>query len=111
MWGSSDSREARRFGWRHVLVSVLIFALAASVATRVFHGFCADNPSVQASVSHAMVQRLALDAVEFTRPVLQFADALLPVAALQAHLADPPIRSVEFLESLYNRPPPPVSFL
>ena len=100
-----------RISWRHVIVSLAILALTVSVATRTFHGSYPEQASAQASAPQAMRQHLATDAIELTNPVSQFAVLPLPVAAPHAPPAEPDPRSVEFSESLYDRPPPSTSLL
>lgn len=111
MWRAFQVREAQGFSWRQVVVSLAILALTVSIATRTFGGFHSAHPSVQASASQAVRQHLAVDAIGLTYPVWQFTFLLLPVAAPHTPPAEPDVHSIEFSESLYNRPPPSVSLL
>ncbi len=106
MFGLCHSRGIERFPRRRVVVSLAILALTVSLSTRTFHAFAPEDPSVQSHQSHAMRQYLAADAIEIAPPILRFADLLLPVVAAPVPPAEPDVRSIEFSESLYNRPPP-----
>ena len=92
--------------WHIGIVLLIVLALCTSVSTRTFQCTATSHSSAQSYPSHAMRQHMATDAAVFEKPVSGVADALLPVAAPHAPPAELEIRSVEFLESLYNRPPP-----
>jgi hypothetical protein len=112
MWVKSDLRgEKSRFSCRHVVVLLAILAISLSVATRTFHGFSFDHPSVQSNASQAMRQHLAADAVVLTNPVSDLGAMLLPMAAPHAPPDEVPVHTLVFTESLYNRPPPSISLL
>ncbi len=110
MWRTTQfgSRGSR---WRRLVVLLAILALSASLATRVFHEFDVAHASVHSDPSQGMRQHLAADAYVLVAPNARFAIMLLPVAAPHAPPAQPEIRTVEFEESLYNRPPPCISLL
>ncbi len=94
-----------------MVVLLAIFAITASIATRTFHGFYFDHPSVQTDSSHAMRQHLAADAVVLTNPISNLGTLLLCVSAPHAPPVEVQAHTVEFTESLYNRPPPSISLL
>jgi hypothetical protein len=113
MWRKSNllRGENGRFSGRHLVVLLTIFAISVSVATRTFHGFDLDHPSVESNPAHAMRQHLAADAVVLTKPVSNLGAMLLPVAAPHAPPVEVQIPTVELAQSLYNRPPPSISHL
>ena len=112
MWRGYHRRrgETSRFSGRPVVVLLAILAISASVATRSFHGFYLDHPSVHAHPSHAMRQHLAADA--FVPPNATLTPvANLPVATPNPLPVDVRVHTVELAESLYNRPPPSIPLL
>jgi hypothetical protein len=106
MWRRFHVREGRGLSWRQVVVALAIVALTVSVATRTFGDSYSGHPVVQTSSSQAARQHLAVDAIGPTHPVWQSAFLLVPVVSPHAPLAEPGVHSIEFSESLYNRPPP-----
>lgn len=113
MWGKNNLIRGKslRISGRDAVVLLAILAISISVATRTFHFVAFDHPTVQADPSHALRQHLDADAVCLSKPVSNLAVMLLPVAAPHAPPADPQVRSVVLIESLYNRPPPVLSLL
>jgi len=113
MWRGCDlfGGGKNRFSVRQGLVLLAILAIFASVATRTFHGFAVDHPSVRTDASHAKRQHLDADAVVLTNPVSNLGAVLLPVAAPHAPPSEPRVHTVELTQSLYHRPPPPISLL
>jgi len=111
MWGLLRIRDTRRPMWQRAVVLLAIFALTVSVATRVFHCIEVAHVSVHTDPSQGMRQHLAADAFVLVAPNARFAVMLLPVMAPHAPPVEPQIRTVEFDESLYNRPPPSLSLL
>jgi hypothetical protein len=113
MWRRPSLIRGRksRFSVRHVVVLLAVLAISASVATRTFHAFDLDHPSAQSDPSRATRQHLDADAVAFAQPVSDLGTLLLPVAAPHAPPAEVPVHTILFTESVYNRPPPPISLL
>ena len=113
MWRKSNllRGEKSRLSFRHVVVLLAIFAISVSVATRTFHGFCLDHPSVHADPSHALRQHLAADAFVLTNPTLTPGTMLPPVAGPLAPPVEVRVHTAELTESLDNRPPPSISLL
>ena len=100
-----------RIPWRNLVVLLAVLAISVSVATRTFHGFSLDHPSVQADASHAMRQHLAADAFVLTHSVSSLGAMLIPAAASPVSPSEDLVHRFELTESLYNRPPPSISLL
>ncbi|MGB9073691.1 MAG: hypothetical protein WCC22_13710 [Terriglobales bacterium] len=81
------------------------------MATRTAQSIGSTHPTAQADSFHAKRQHLAADAFEFTSPVLQLLDMLLPAVAPYAPPAECHVSTTELKESLYDRPPPSASLL
>lgn len=86
-------------------MALLVFALTASLPTRVFHSAFTAGPQVQSSSSYEKIQHRDKDASEWVPPVAE-------LSILWVEEASVPPEPGEYLhvhfhyESLYNRPPP-----
>jgi hypothetical protein len=109
--GKSGLWAGSRISWRKVVVLLAIFAFSASVTTRTFHGVSNLNPTAPADQQAAKQQQLDDDAIEIKDPVLQTVAVLFPTGAAHPPLIEPRIRTVDIVESLYDRPPPSISLL
>jgi len=92
--------------WRLVLVSVVMFSLALTLATRTFHDATSLSTTVQSSSLQAMRQHMDRDAVRWTAPVATLAVAQAPTFYPRVAPAGPPLPTLLLEENLYNRPPP-----
>jgi hypothetical protein len=110
-FGKSGFFPGSRISWRSLVVLVAIFAISASIATRTFHSVSYMNPTAPADREGAKRQQLDDDAVEIKDPVLQTAAVLLPVGAPHPPPVEPQIQTVDFVEPLYDRPPPSIPLL
>jgi hypothetical protein len=92
--------------WRLVLVSVIMFSLAVTLATRTFHDTTSLSTAVQSSSLQAVRQHMDRDAVRWTAPVATVAVAQAPTFYPRVAPAGPPLPTLFLEENLYNRPPP-----
>jgi hypothetical protein len=93
--------------WRWVLISVVMFSLALTLATRTFHDTTSNNAAtVQSSSPQAMRQHMDRDAVRWAAPVATLAVAQAPTFYPRVTPVGPPLPTLLLEESLYNRPPP-----
>jgi len=103
-----DSRSRR---WSALVVLLVVCSLTASVATRYsfFRGSSDDTVTkVQKHVSpEPSRQRLMKNAATWVPPVVASAVFEAPSSYPRVAPAGPPIPSLFFEKSLYNRPPPP----
>jgi hypothetical protein len=90
-------------------VFVIVFAicgLTISLATRTFRVEIAHSVSVSSGDAQAMRQHMDRDAANWVPPVPIFTVLQLPTFYPHVAPAGPPLASVLFDKSLYNRPPP-----
>lgn len=92
--------------WRALLSVAAILALSASLGTRTFHVTIPHSVSVQSDSTAAVHQNMDGDAFQWVAPVLVF--SVLPAPSFYPRVAPagPPLPSLNFDETLYNRPPP-----
>jgi hypothetical protein len=102
----SSRPERSRSSCRLLVVSFAIFALTASVATRTSVLTDSHGASVQSVSVQAMRQHLDGDAVRWVGPALLLTVLEAPSFYPRVAPAGPPLSSLVFDESLYNRPPP-----
>jgi hypothetical protein len=93
--------------WRWVLVSVLMFSLVVTVATRTFHVAVPHSATVQSNSPQAMRQHMDRDAVRWVAPIAKIVAVTFPTFYPRVALVGPTLPTLLLLEdSLYNRPPP-----
>lgn len=102
--------DSRSRGWSALVVLLVVCSLTASVATRYsfFRGTSDDTVTrVQKHVSpEPSRQRLMKNAATWIPPVVVSAVLEAPSSYPRIAPAGPPIPSLFFEKSLYNRPPP-----
>jgi len=97
--------RVRLLSGRGIAVALVIFALTASLATRVFHDTYSTTSQVQSTSSYQKVQHRDKDASEWVPP----ASELSILWVEEASVAPEPRNELYVrvhCESLYNRPPP-----
>jgi hypothetical protein len=94
---------------RWALVSVVMFFLVLSLATRTFQGATPHARTVQSSSPQAMRQHMDRDAVRWAAPVAIITVAQVPTFYPRVVPAGPPLAVLLIEENLYNRPPPAYS--
>jgi hypothetical protein len=100
-------RGKRVWACSALVVALAVLSLTVSLATRTFHDMTASHRvSVRADSQQAMRQHLNKDAAHWPAPVFDFAVLDTPTFYPRVAPAGPPIPSLHFDESLYNRPPP-----
>src|SRR5580658_3214135 len=87
--------------WRWAFVSVVMFSLVITLATRTFHETPSRNTTVQSSASQATRQHMDRDAIRWSAPVAKVASSQVPTFYRVA-TARPPIPTLLLEESLYN---------
>lgn len=92
--------------WRVLLIILAICGLTVSLATRTFRLKTPHGISVTSGEAQAKRQHMDRDAARWVPPVPIFAILQVPTFYPYAAPAGPPLASVLFDESLYNRPPP-----
>ncbi|HET8826585.1 MAG TPA: hypothetical protein VFM77_15705 [Terriglobales bacterium] len=97
--------KVRLLSGRGVAVALVVFALTASLATRVFQGGYAAAPQVQSSSSYQKIQHRDKDASEWVPPVAELSILWVEQASVTPEYGEEPHVDVHY-ESLYNRPPP-----
>lgn len=85
---------------------LLILALTVSLATRVFHITLTHGVTVQSNSPQAKRQHMDKDAARWVPPVSYYAGYGVVSFYPRMAPAGPPLPSLQFDESLYNRPPP-----
>jgi hypothetical protein len=107
----TNLEDSRSRGWSALVVLLVVCSLTASVATRYsfFRGSSDDTVTrVQKHVSpEPSRQRLMKNAATWIPPVVVSALFEAPGSYPRVAPAGPPIPSLFFEKSLYNRPPPP----
>lgn len=91
---------------RLAFVSVVMFSLVLSLATRTFRGTTSHSIAVQSNSPQAMRQHMDRDAVRWAAPVAKVTVLLAPMLYPRVAPAGPPIPTLLIEENLYNRPPP-----
>jgi hypothetical protein len=93
--------------WRaRVLVSVVLFSLVVTLATRTFHVAIPHSTTVQSSSQQGMRQHMDRDAIRWAVPVAKLTVAQAPAFYPRVAPAGPPVPTFLLEENLYNRPPP-----
>lgn len=92
--------------WTSMLVLQLVFTLAGTLATRVFHGHLDDVPSVQQKHTSARGEHLSRDAHDWDGAFIHFFDSGLVVAPFLPNHDVLPVRTIRTGGPLDNRPPP-----
>lgn len=92
--------------WQRFIIVLAICGLTLSLATRTFRGNIFQGVGVSSGAAQAMRQHLDRDAARIVPPVPLFTTLQLPTFYPYVAPAGPPLASVLFDKSLYNRPPP-----
>ena len=92
--------------WRVFVIALAICGLTVSLATRTFRLTFPQTPTAESSSAQAARQHLDRDASTWVPPVPTLTTLSAPVFYPRVAPAGPPIPSVLFDESLFNRPPP-----
>jgi hypothetical protein len=92
--------------WYVLVVIVAICGLTGSLATRTFRLTIPHGVTAQSGDSQATRQHLDRDAAQWVPPAPVLSTQQAPVLYPRVAPDGPPIPSVLFDESLYNRPPP-----
>lgn len=93
-------------GWWVLIIALAICGLTVSLATRTFEVVVAHRASVSSGDAQAMRQHMDRDATRWMPPVPLFTFLQAPSFYPYVAPAGPPLATVLFDESLYNRPPP-----
>ena len=92
--------------WRLVLVSVVMFSLVVTLATRTFHDPASHSATVHSCSVQVMRQHMDRDAVRWAAPVANITVAQAPPFCPRVAPAGLPLPTLLLEENLYNRPPP-----
>lgn len=93
--------------WRLAFVSLVMFSLVLTLATRTFHDTTSSlSTTAQSSSPQAMRQHMDRDAIRWVVPVATLAVAQAPTFYPRVAPAGPPLPTLLLEENLYNRPPP-----
>ncbi len=92
--------------WRLAFVSVVMFSLVLTLATRTFSGTTFHSIVVRSDSPQAMRQHMDRDAVRWVAPVATITVAQVPVFSPRVILTGPSLPTLLLEENLYNRPPP-----
>ena len=92
--------------WRRALVSVVMFSLVLTLATRTFHVTLPYKTTVQSGDSQAVRQHMDRDAIRWAGPAAKVTVSEAPTFYPRVAPAGPPLPTLLLEESLYNRPPP-----
>jgi hypothetical protein len=103
--GTEQVPKVRLLSGRGFAVALVIFALTASLATRVFHDTHSSTPQVQSSSSFQKVQHRDKDASEWAPPVSELSILWVEEASVVPDTREDIHVRVHY-QSLYNRPPP-----
>lgn len=98
-------RKAYLFSSRGIAVALVVFALTASLATRVFHADYSATRQLQSSSSYQKIQHRDKDASEWAPPVAELSILWVEEASVTPDFLEELYARVHY-ESLYNRPPP-----
>jgi hypothetical protein len=96
----------RRPRWHLLIVVVAVFCLTASLATRTFRLTGPHNVTIQSNSAQAMRQHMDRDAARWVIPAPVLTTLQVPTFYPHVAPAGPPLPSILFDKSLYNRPPP-----
>lgn len=111
----SPLKDERQKNWCAVIVLLAVCSLTISVATRYSLPLDVSSHSVkQVQTNHSLDakrQRLTKNAANWVPPILGPWISLAPAFHPSIELARPPVASLFFEKSLYNRPPPALIFL
>jgi hypothetical protein len=102
----SQPVSSQRLKWYALVVVLTICALTTSLATRTFRLHFSPTATVRTNSAQAMRQHLDRDAVRWVAPVPVLTTLQAPTFYPRVAPAGPPLPSLFFDESLYNRPPP-----
>lgn len=92
--------------WRLAFVSVVMFSLVVTLATRTFRGTTSHSIAVQSNSPQAMRQHMDRDAVGWTAPVAKMVVSQAPTFYPLVAPTGPPLPTFLIEENLYDRPPP-----
>ena len=92
--------------WRWAFVSVVMFSLVITLATRTFRVAVPHSATVQSNSPQAMRQHMDRDAVRWAVPVAKITVAPVPTFYPRVALAGPPVPTFLVEENVYTRPPP-----
>jgi len=93
-------------GVRIFLIGLAICGLTVSLATRTFRLSVPHGTTVSSGDAPAMRQHMDSDATHWVPPTPIFAVLEAPTSYPYVAPAGPPLASILFDKSLYNRPPP-----
>ena len=99
-----SGRSAPRWHWG--VVSVVMFSLVVTLATRTFHGTTFPSTTVHSNSPQAMRQHMDRDAIRWVPPVSEIATEQAPTFYSRMAPVGPPLPTFLIEENLYNRPPP-----
>lgn len=97
--------KVRLLSGRGIAVALVVFALTASLAARVFQGGYSDTSQVQSSSSSQKIQHRDKDASEWVPSVAALSILWVEQASVVPDSGEEPHVHLHY-ESLYNRPPP-----
>lgn len=103
--GAERVPKVRLLSGRGIAVALVVFALTASLATRVFHNSYSTTSQVQSSSSYQKIQHRDKDASEWVPPAAELSILWVEEALVVPDSGEEPHVRVHY-ESLYNRPPP-----
>lgn len=92
--------------WRWALVSVVLFSLVVTLATRTSHLTIPHSITVRSGSLQAMRQHMDRDAVRWTAPVARLTRLQAPTFYPRVAPTGPPLPTLLVEENVYNRPPP-----
>jgi hypothetical protein len=92
--------------WRILLIAIAICGLTVSLATRTFRLTIPHGVTVRSGDVQAMRQHMDKDGARWVPPVPVLTVLEVPTFYPYVAPAGPPLATVLFDKSLYNRPPP-----
>ncbi len=92
--------------WRAFIIALAICGLTVSLATRTFRLTIRHSVTVTSRDAQAVRQHMDRDGAHWVPPVPAFTVLELPTFYPYVAPAGPPLATVLFDKSLYNRPPP-----
>jgi len=92
--------------WHWGFVSVVMFSLVVTLATRTFHDTTFESATVHSNSPQAVRQHMDSDAVGWVSPVSEIAAEQAPTFYARLVPAGPALPTFLIEENLYNRPPP-----
>ena len=96
----------RSIPWRLAFVSVVMFSLVFTLATRTFRVTTSHSTAVQSYSPQAMRQHMDRDAVRWAPPVAKITVAQAPMFSPRVAPDGPPLPTLLLEENLFTRPPP-----